>query len=147
MYDVSSYVGTNELGTAVLLEAVSRHPVERMIIASSMSVYGEGLPGEIGRTGFAAGAILRADPPWRWELADTDGERLTPVATPEDKPPSLNSIYALNKFAQERMALIIGGPTTFRRCTAVLQRVRPASGFPIRIPACWRYCSPRYERQ
>ncbi len=43
MYDMSSYVGTNELGTAVLLEAVSRHPVERLIIASSMSVYGEGL--------------------------------------------------------------------------------------------------------
>ncbi len=109
MYDVSSYVGTNELGTAVLLEAVSRHPVERMIIGSSMSVYGEGLArrnrGELVSPRERSYEQIRRGV---WELTDTDGERLTPVATSEDKPPSLNSIYALNKFAQERMALIIG---------------------------------------
>lgn len=109
MYNVSSYVSTNELGTAVLLEAVSRHPVERVIIASSMSVYGEGLArrnrGELVSPRERSYDQLRRGV---WELADTDGERLIPVATPEDKPPSLNSIYALNKFAQEGMALIIG---------------------------------------
>jgi dTDP-L-rhamnose 4-epimerase len=109
MYDVTSYVAANELGTAVLLEAVSRHPVERMIIASSMSVYGEGLArrnrGELVSPQERSCEQIRRGV---WELNDSDGEHLTPVATPEDKLPSLNSIYALNKFAQERMALIIG---------------------------------------
>jgi dTDP-L-rhamnose 4-epimerase len=109
MYDVSSYVGTNELGTAILLEAISRHPVERVIIASSMSVYGEGLArrhrGELVAPAERSHEQIRRGV---FELTDADGEYLTPVATPEDKPPSLNSIYALNKYAQERMALIIG---------------------------------------
>ena len=43
MYDISSYVRTNELGTATLLEAISKRPVERLVVASSMSIYGEGL--------------------------------------------------------------------------------------------------------
>ena len=34
--------------------------------------------------------------------------RLTPMPTPETKPPSLNSIYALNKYDQEQMCLMIG---------------------------------------
>lgn len=109
MYDVSSYVGTNELGTAILLEAISRYPVERVVIASSMSVYGEGLArrsgGELVSPGERSQEQIRRG---AWELTDADGGGLTPVATPEDKPPSLNSIYALNKYAQERMALIIG---------------------------------------
>src|SRR5919206_2979749 len=46
MYRIADYVGINDLGTAVLLEALMAHPVERLIVASSMSVYGEGL----GRT-------------------------------------------------------------------------------------------------
>ena len=43
MYDIESYVRTNELGTAVLLQALARRPVERLVVASSMSIYGEGL--------------------------------------------------------------------------------------------------------
>lgn len=39
-----------------------------------------------------------------------DGQPLEPVPTPEDKPPSLASIYALGKFDQERMCLITGRP-------------------------------------
>jgi dTDP-L-rhamnose 4-epimerase len=109
MYDVSSYVGTNELGTAILLEAISRHPVERVVVASSMSVYGEGLArrnrGELVSPPERSPEQIRRG---AWEVADADGESLAPVATPEDKQPSLNSIYALNKYAQERMALIIG---------------------------------------
>jgi dTDP-L-rhamnose 4-epimerase len=109
MYDVSSYVGTNELGTAILLEAVSRHPVERVVLASSMSIYGEGLA-KRNRGGLVSPRERSYEQIRRgaWELTDADGEYLTPVATPEDKQPSLNSIYALNKYAQERMALIIG---------------------------------------
>src|SRR5918999_5992984 len=43
MYEIAHYTSTNNLGTAVLLEALVEHPVERLIVASSMSLYGEGL--------------------------------------------------------------------------------------------------------
>ena len=43
MYDIDSYVKNNELGTAVLLQLLTRCPVERLVVASSMSIYGEGL--------------------------------------------------------------------------------------------------------
>src|SRR3954468_7224203 len=43
MYDIASYVRTNEVGTAILLEALAKRPVRRLVVASSMSIYGEGL--------------------------------------------------------------------------------------------------------
>jgi dTDP-L-rhamnose 4-epimerase len=43
-----------------------------------------------------------------WELHDEDGSVLQPVPTPESKPPALASVYALSKFDQERMCLMIG---------------------------------------
>src|SRR5689334_13612419 len=109
MYDIASYVEINELGTANVLQAVSRHPVARLVIASSMSVYGEGLVrrpgGQLISPPERPIAQLRKG---RWDIEDQDGEPLVPIATPEDKQPCLSSIYALNKFAQERMALVIG---------------------------------------
>ena len=42
MYQLHKYVDVNASGTAVLLEAINKHPVERLVVASSMSVYGEG---------------------------------------------------------------------------------------------------------
>jgi dTDP-L-rhamnose 4-epimerase len=109
MYDIAPYVRTNELGTATLLQALSAQPVERLVVASSMSVYGEGLcrasdnsevvPGERSIEQLRKG---------HWELRDGSGCILAPIPTPESKPPSLSSIYALNKFAQERMCLITG---------------------------------------
>ncbi|MHC2252809.1 NAD-dependent epimerase/dehydratase family protein [Bradyrhizobium embrapense] len=109
MYDIASYVRTNELGTAQLLQALSRHPVERLVVASSMSVYGEGLYRGIDHVAYAAGdrsidQLRDGD----WELHDSVGRNLEPVPTPESKLPCLSSIYALNKYAQERMCLITG---------------------------------------
>src|SRR3954468_5461791 len=43
MYEIRDYVETNNDGTAVLLEALLKRPVERLVVASSMSIYGEGL--------------------------------------------------------------------------------------------------------
>ena len=43
MYQVDDYVGVNDLGTAILLQALIERPVERLVVASSMSIYGEGL--------------------------------------------------------------------------------------------------------
>src|SRR5215213_4075771 len=43
MYEIAHYTAVNNLGTAVLLEALAAQPVERLVVASSMSLYGEGL--------------------------------------------------------------------------------------------------------
>jgi dTDP-L-rhamnose 4-epimerase len=108
MYEIAGYTQTNNVGTAVLLEQVIANPVERLVVASSMSIYGEGLyvsadgtptTGERTRDQYAAG---------QWEVRGPDGEELTPVATPETKPPALSSIYALSKYDQERMSLMVG---------------------------------------
>jgi dTDP-L-rhamnose 4-epimerase len=109
MYDIASYVRTNELGTATLLQALSKHRVQRLVVASSMSIYGEGAcrtaDGKIIAPEQRSIAQLRRA---EWELRDTHGEPLVPIPTAETKQPSLSSIYALNKFAQERMCLIVG---------------------------------------
>lgn len=109
MYDIVSYVEVNEAGTAVLLEALSKRPVERLVVASSMSIYGEGFAHR-GGDGFVYPEPRTADQMRRgqWELLGAGGDVLTPVPTPESKLPSLSSIYALNKYAQEQMALIVG---------------------------------------
>jgi dTDP-L-rhamnose 4-epimerase len=109
MYEIVSYTDTNEVGTAVLLEALSRRPVERLVCASSMSIYGEGLARRPDGTTVAPSersmAQLRRG---QWELADDGGAPLTPLPTPESKTPALSSVYALNKYAQERLCLIAG---------------------------------------
>ena len=113
MYDVSDYTSVNNLGTAVLLEAMverSRvHAFDRLVVASSMSIYGEGLY----RTadGARVGGAARALPQLRrgaWDLTTPDGAPLTPLATPETKQPCLSSVYALGKYDQERMSLMLG---------------------------------------
>ena len=43
MYEIGEYVSVNSHGTAVLLQALLDHPVRRLLVASSMSIYGEGL--------------------------------------------------------------------------------------------------------
>ncbi len=108
MYDIISYVDVNEAGTAVLLEALSKRPVERLVVASSMSIYGEGLARRFG-DGFInpEPRSLEQMKRGQWELL-SGNEPLEPLPTPETKPPSLSSVYALNKYAQEQMALIVG---------------------------------------
>src|SRR3954467_2006481 len=74
MYDIEPYVRTNELGTAVLLQALSKRPVERLVVASSMSIYGEGLYRTVSGTEIAseerpAAQLRQGD----WELRDHAG--------------------------------------------------------------------------
>jgi dTDP-L-rhamnose 4-epimerase len=109
MYEIAAYTNTNDLGTAVLMEALLRHPVQRLVVASSMSIYGEGLAQRANGT-LVEPAERSADQlrHGRWEPEDADGEPLEAVPTPETKHPALNSIYALNKYVQERMSLITG---------------------------------------
>jgi dTDP-L-rhamnose 4-epimerase len=120
MYEISEYTAVNELGTSVLLQALIAHPVERLLVASSMSIYGEGLAqlpdGTTVEPDERSASQLRRG---RWEPETADGQPLEPLATPETKHPALSSIYALNKFAQERMCLLFGRaygvPTTALR--------------------------------
>ena len=109
MYEIARYTDVNNLGTAVLLEALASRPVERLIVASSMSIYGEGLyltPD--GRVTVGVERTLAQLKAGDWEVRDEAGEVLTPLPTPETKPPSLPSVYALGKYDQERMCLVVG---------------------------------------
>jgi len=109
MYEIEHYTSTNTLGTAVLLQELVRRPVRRLIVASSMSVYGEGLYARAD--GSVVDGVERSIDKLRvddWEPRDVDGEPLRPVPTPESKSPSLTSVYALSKFDQERLCLMIG---------------------------------------
>jgi dTDP-L-rhamnose 4-epimerase len=109
MYEVAEYCSINSLGTSMLLEALIANPVQKLVVASSMSVYGEGLYRDkqeqvhehVQRT---PEQLARGD----WEPRGVGGAELTPVPTPETKAPTLASIYALTKYDQERMCLLIG---------------------------------------
>jgi dTDP-L-rhamnose 4-epimerase len=108
MYQISDYTSVNNVGTAVLLEAMLKNPVERLVVASSMSLYGEGL--YRSRSGQLVEASERGVMQLRrhdWELRDDAGE-LIPVPTPESKSPCLSSVYALSKYDQERLCLVVG---------------------------------------
>ncbi|HET6725361.1 MAG TPA: NAD-dependent epimerase/dehydratase family protein [Gammaproteobacteria bacterium] len=108
MYQLEHYTSTNNVGTAVLLEALARQPVKKLVVASSMSLYGEGLyHDETGATVIARRdreQLAQRD----WEPHGPNGESLTPAPTPESKSPDLSSVYALSKFDQERLCLMVG---------------------------------------
>lgn len=109
MHRPAHYVRNNDLATARLLEAVIEQPVPRLVIASSMSVYGEGLyVDQEGRLREPLGRSPRRLASGKWELVDEKGRPLEPLATPESKPPMMSSIYALTKFQQEQLCLQIG---------------------------------------
>src|SRR5581483_10901938 len=120
MYEITNYTLANSGGTAVLLEALLDQPVRRLVVASSMSIYGEGAYRN------ARGDLVEPQPRGReqlergdWEPRGIDGDEIEPVPTAERTPPSLASIYALTKFEQERACLIFGAaygvPTTALR--------------------------------
>jgi dTDP-L-rhamnose 4-epimerase len=111
MYQMADYTAVNCGGTATLLECLlkQRGRIERLVVASSMSVYGEGL--YVDSQGAVCTVGERDVEQTRmgiWEIRDARGGNLTPIPTPETKPPSLVSVYALSKFYQERMCLAVG---------------------------------------
>jgi len=112
MYEIARYMGINTQGTANLLQALLDRgdKLEKLIIASSMSIYGEGQylcqqHGKVAPPPRLAGQ-LRAK---QWEVVCPEcGSVVTPVATDESKPLQCSSIYALGKKDQEEMALLFG---------------------------------------
>jgi dTDP-L-rhamnose 4-epimerase len=109
MYEIANYTSANGQGTAVLLEALAQRPVERLVVASSMSIYGEGLYRTRGGS-LVEGRerTLEQLHAHDWEVRDHDGEPLIPVPTPESKCPALPSVYAICKFHQERLCMTVG---------------------------------------
>ena len=112
MYEISHYMGTNTQGTAILLQELlsRRSKVQKLVLASSMSIYGEGkyLCAQCGDMApqLRSNDRLKAK---EWEMpCPACGEALTPVPTDEAKPLQCSSIYALSKKDQEEMSLLFG---------------------------------------
>jgi len=111
MTNVVDYTRNNTLGAAVVLEALMKggHQIERIAVASSMSIYGEG-EYRVAGTGAMAAPPMRS----REQLAAGDweprqgGQALEPTPTSEDKPLQPASIYAINKRDHEEMFLTVG---------------------------------------
>lgn len=119
MYQLREYTEVNNLGTATLLEALIENPVKNLVVASSMSIYGEGLyVNSRGKKKMNCERKLSDLKKDRWEMFDS-GETLHPLPTRENKKPKLSSVYALSKYDQERLCLITGKayniPTTALR--------------------------------
>ncbi|MBW3653736.1 MAG: NAD-dependent epimerase/dehydratase family protein [Actinobacteria bacterium] len=112
MYEIARYTRGNTMATAVLLERLiaMRELPQRLVVASSMSIYGEGE--------YSCPEHGRIAPPPRpeaqlllheWEAACPHcGHVLTPVGTSESKPLIPTSIYAINKRDHEEMCLVTG---------------------------------------
>ena len=109
MYEIKEYTEVNNVGTANMLEAVIKHPVEKLIVASSMSIYGEGLyKDDNEKTYQSASRTLDQLKNNDWEVYGREGQQLSPIATGEFKKPNLSSVYALSKYDQERLCLMTG---------------------------------------
>ena len=107
MYEIAQYTDVNNLGTAVLLECLMKHPIERLVVASSMSIYGEGLYRDGGKLFEPPTRDAAQLSRGRWEI-ENDGRVLVPAPTPETKTAMPISVYALSKYDQERLCLIFG---------------------------------------
>src|SRR4051794_6341629 len=112
MYEIVRYTRGNTLAMAVLLEAMLDHRdhISKLVVASSMSIYGEGAyrcpeHGELAPRLRSVEQLQRRE----WEVCcDTCGAVTTPIPTSEAKPLYPTSIYAVNKRDHEEMALAFG---------------------------------------
>ncbi len=112
MYQIARYMDQNTLSTATFFDYLvnNKHSVKKIIVASSMATYGEGL--------YECPACGKINPPLRtltqlqkkhFELeCVTCKKQLNPLPTPENKMQEIHSIYALSKKDQEDLALMIG---------------------------------------
>ncbi|MDG5815370.1 GDP-mannose 4,6-dehydratase [Chitinispirillales bacterium ANBcel5] len=109
MYQIQRYTEINNIGTATLLECLVGRNIEKLVVASSMSVYGEGL--YESTNGGCSENVERCSEQLKnaqWDPVDNTGCILKALPTPETKKPSLTSLYALSKYDQERMCLMLG---------------------------------------
>jgi dTDP-L-rhamnose 4-epimerase len=112
MYQIDRYVDVNTRGTALLLDILvnTKHHVRKVIVASSIGVYGEGA--YCCATHGVVAPTIRPET----QLAARDWEQRCPVCrehvvsirTPEEKPLYRDNIYSMTKYHQEEMVLLIG---------------------------------------
>ena len=112
-YQIYRYTHVNTSGTANLLDVLANEKtkVQRLLVASSMSIYGEGMyrrPSD----GKLVCPFLRPDEQMEkhdFEMRDPEtNEMMDPVATPETKPLFCTSVYSLSKKDQEEYCLCVG---------------------------------------
>src|SRR6266511_1889971 len=113
MYEMERYTSINAIGAAVLLEeAVERRDaIRKLLVASSMSIYGEGQyrNPRTGESGLAPWLRPEKQLAARdWDVRAEDGTPLEPEPTAETKPLRPTSIYAINKRDHEEMFLAVG---------------------------------------
>jgi dTDP-L-rhamnose 4-epimerase len=113
MYEIERYTSINAIGAAVLLEEVlqRRDQVQKLLVASSMSIYGEGQyrNPSTGESGLAPWIRPESQLAAReWDVLADDGTPLEPEPTSETKPLRPTSIYAIGKRDHEEMFLAIG---------------------------------------
>ena len=101
--DAPDYVSSNDHGTAVLLAAMAAAGTRRLVIASSMVVYGEGAyRGAAGPARPAARRVADLDA-GRFDPLDEHGNPLEPALIDEDAVLDPRNVYALTKLAQEHL--------------------------------------------
>ena len=113
MYEIERYTSINAIGAAVVLEAVveRRDEIRKLLVASSMSIYGEGQyrnprTGEGGLAPWLRPERQLAER--QWDVLAEDGTPLEPEPTAETKPLRPTSIYAIGKRDHEEMFLAVG---------------------------------------
>ena len=112
MYEIERYVRANDLGTAVVLEAVlARRPqIRKLVVASSMSIYGEGAY-SCANCGPIAPQLRSTEQlrERRWEVeCPKCSAELSPAPTTEEKPLFPTSVYAVTKQDQEKICIAVG---------------------------------------
>jgi dTDP-L-rhamnose 4-epimerase len=113
MYEIERYTSVNSIGAAVVLEEVveRRNSIRKLVVASSMSIYGEGQyrNPRTGESGIAPGLRPESQLAARqWEVLGDDGGPLEPEPTAETKPLRPTSVYAVNKRDHEELFLSVG---------------------------------------
>jgi dTDP-L-rhamnose 4-epimerase len=113
MYEIERYTSINAIGAAVVLEEAleRRDDIRKLLVASSMSIYGEGQyrNPRTGESGIAPGLRPEGQLVAReWDVLGDDGTPLEPEPTAETKPLRPTSIYAIGKRDHEEMFLAVG---------------------------------------
>ena len=112
MYEIKDYTDVNQQGTANLLHVLANeeHDVKKVIVASSMSIYGEGSykDSDTGTLYHNTERTIEQLRRKEWEPKSPDGKALVPFPTPENKPAVCKSIYAISKKNQEDMTINVG---------------------------------------
>jgi dTDP-L-rhamnose 4-epimerase len=113
MYEIERYTSVNAIGAAVVLEEVveRKDSIRKLVVASSMSIYGEGQyrNPRTGESGIGPGLRPESQLAGRqWDVLGADGGPLEPEPTAETKPLRPTSVYAVNKRDHEELFLSVG---------------------------------------